>query len=183
MHSQVITEDHSVTGSFGLDSEVVVLHGTASKLRRAELEQEQRRRNAAFKLPIETEAGLIGRLLSGAEPAPSFKVAVMAEAYGVSYGAVTARLLALMVPALYLADCKVAELRHARNPIHIEVLATHAVQRYGIAHLADMKQRSSEAYRRDDEAERKRIYPMPRREQEAVDAAWRWMWTRFPERS
>lgn len=151
-----------------------------SALHREEMLRERRERARYFKAPIDTEGGRIGRILSGSELAPSFAVAVMADAHDVDYAVMAARLRALMVPALYLADCSVAELRHISDPIVAEVLAGPVVKQCGLAHLAKMDRAALEAA---DDAECKRIYPKPGRQLAAVDAAFTWEWTRFPTRS
>jgi hypothetical protein len=83
-----------------------------------------------------------------------------------------------MISALYLADCKVADLRSAREPAEITALAAAVVDRLGYQHLINLHYREAGDARRGNAST---VFPKQSRYGAAVDAAYRWDWRQMPE--
>ncbi|THV41257.1 hypothetical protein [Glycomyces buryatensis] len=139
-----------------------------SPLHREEMQRDRLARdvrNAAA--PIKNTDRAVSVLTGRESAAPMFAVGLLAEEQGLSYNFMTAELKGLLRVALYLSDCKVAELRAAEDPETITALAAATVERCGIDFLKTLA---------NQDPEDRDVFPKTGRMLAAVDAAYRWQW-------
>jgi len=105
-------------------------------------------------------------------------LSALALTQGMTTAKVTGLVRAAMMSALYLADCKVADLRAAREPAEITALAAPVVDRLGFQHLINLHYREAGDIRQGNPST---VFPKEGRYGAAVDAAYRWDWRQMPE--